>query len=543
MNKITIYGKQIIFFICLLITMMLLSPLKADCNTPSTNTLTGADLLEGLPSLPADIYQTPVDMLDDHLRKEIIEQRVNWHNIMYSNDPTKADVNMQRISRAQRGTMLGSMTNLTLWPITRSMLFGIKNIKEAKEEQYKPDSAMWQLVTDTHKAAYAKLLKELNIPADKIDDYLNNDDLKKAVTKAIQQKRNEASLGFIIGAGLFGIRGTGAMVRAYSLSIPDENKITADISKIVDKWAIGSEENMNKLDILSNGVGLVGVTGPAKDQTIFTRTRTIGLLLLIFGFFIRVFFMIVANLISNKAWGGTNPVALVFKTFCLLVFILFIPNIGVWGLNLTDTVKGVLIDPSNKLGNLPSNYKVAILLTDNDQLIKLKSEALGGSSSMSLTDWLSGKLQHGVAWLCSVIVTAIAIVMIIMCDVMMGITLCIAPIIIPLSLIPSAEGWPGNIIKAWLTYLFYGPILVIFLLLMTALIAISLDMSFATFLTVSVAYIKMATKIPDMSESLSTATLTGAAAELSSMPAKVAKGAATAAGRGVLGAAGSLLKR
>ena len=300
-----------------------------------------------------------------------------------------------------------------------------------------------------------------------------------------------------------------------------------------------------KLEDINAQGGLPGLSGEAKDTTIFMKTRLIGVVLLILGFFARIIQMVIGRLIGNSPSNEMKTLGTVVKFICLLVLILSISNIVGIGLDISDSARAYILDPEGKIADAGVGEKTVAVLQMIDSMADARQKLLGGGQTLSLQDWISTKLQAGIAWVLYIGIAAVVIAMMAMCDIMMGITGVMAPICFAVSFFPHCGQWFDHVVKGWIGYVIQLPIVALFLQIMIILLAMTTQVGFVTFLIVSIVYIMSASKIPQLSASLSAAVVTGIVAGIAGMPAGAAKSAGSMTVRtvtgGALGLAGKTL--
>ncbi len=133
--------------------------------------------------------------------------------------------------------------------------------------------------------------------------------------------------------------------------------------------------------------------------------------------------------------------------------------------------------------------------------------------------------------------SAAVYVLMLLGDVLMAITLVMGPFVFALSLLPSFEGYVANWIKSYITFLFYQPLAAILTLLMFAILAVTIDTGFLIFALICILFVYAVTRIPNLADTASGATLSGIATTLAMLPA-MAKMKAVGMG---MKAAGSLV--
>lgn len=109
--------------------------------------------------------------------------------------------------------------------------------------------------------------------------------------------------------------------------------------------------------------------------------------------------------------------------------------------------------------------------------------------------------------------------MLVVADVMAAITLCLGPIVIALSILPTCQDYFQHWLKSFITLLFYQPLAGCFSLLMFVLMAVSFDCGVWYFILMCVVYVYGCIHIPDIADSMSGTALVGIATTMAMLPA------------------------
>ena len=470
---------------------------------------------------------------DDAAAKKAMDQSIN---------------ELQRLRKTLDQSGIAVTNSLEIWPITRMMVFGVKGLGSATEmhNQLKANGTELKFLIQAYVNAIMYGLFQsgnaVEMTKTEFDKFLN-EYIKTTKDSSVWMEKYGTDGKITVTPDLlkeiFGTThieigsspsdGTGTINPSTNLRLGlGATQDTALETELVKAKQI--EESMKKLE-----GGMHGLFG--TSETIYTRTRTIGIIILMAVFFARVFYMVLANVIGTARFGGIAPWALLGKFVFYIILILAIPNIAHWGMQVSDALQSTLFDiegaDAGKGYNTPQLRTLALARLDDMMNVRIVS--VGG---MVESEDFVNKIQNAWTLLTSepknilyiltivvvgFLVTATVSTMLLLADIMMGITLCFAPIVLAISLFPSCEKWTEHAMKSWLTYVTMGPMAALYILIVTCLCAMSANLTIVTFLVTSIIAIKMAGMLPQMCESMSSAVMAGAIGAIAAMPGRAAK--------------------
>jgi len=108
-------------------------------------------------------------------------------------------------------------------------------------------------------------------------------------------------------------------------------------------------------------------------------------------------------------------------------------------------------------------------------------------------------------------------------------SIIMAPVALLVALIPGQEKFVASWVRGYLTLLFWPPLAAIYSILAVIIMVVSIDTSTFVYVGVSIAYIIGASKIPNISEGLSTAAVATVAITVATMPSKALMGSVRSA--------------
>lgn len=263
---------------------------------------------------------------------------------------------------------------------------------------------------------------------------------------------------------------------------------------------------------------LSDIPGVALGNTIFDRTRALGYLILMIGIMARLVFT-AYKILTHQDVRSFETISTLVKSMILLLVIAYLRPIIVAGLDLSDAAAAAIS------GGDPS----AIMKSAQD-LLRVRSDiAAIGDGKVGILSLPS--VRDIIGFVAYKIAAAVIYVLLILADVMMAITAAIGPIVMGISTVPAFERYISQWIRSFITFLFYGPLAVVYCILLVGIMAMGIDSSFLTFLVICIAYIIGATKVPSMAESMSGVALAGMAMGMAAIPATATKLGMVASGR------------
>lgn len=447
---------------------------------------------------------------------------------------------LNQFNRVTKASGLGTISATESWPITRMMVFGTKNVLTADGTSQLVKSGLEPKVF--FDAVMANVMR--CITGDESPDEKNLDKILKEITeyynKQIEKLDNEwASAGpkqrFDAGVDfqIQALKTERDDLMGKSLNAFDKQRIE-DAAKRQEAIKI----NLRKMSEVG---GLIGVSGSAANDTIYTRMRLIALIVLFSAFFARILFMLFGSVIGSSRHGTLGPLALIFKMLFLILMILAVPNIAVFGMKTSDIVRTFLLDPNASHTEYTPGQRTSLALAELDDLITLRYKLHGSGEQITQTTF-ADYFASGFIFIVGVCASAIVGAMLILGDVMMGITCCTGTLVLAMSMIPSCEKWTEHATKAWLTYLIFAPMTSLFIIAMRILFTLTGGMTILTFVIVCVVCIKLMSDLPKMCEAMSSAVMTGVVATLALTPGKTAMVGTEFAAKASLKGAGKLGK-
>lgn len=352
---------------------------------------------------------------------------------------------------AGEARMLAMFSYLTnnKWMITRSMLFGFTNIDAAKQE-----------LKDT--GAFRMLLENETGGSHPI------------------------SIIFAIPEMIVG---------------PVRNAIGTFVAKTFFK-----EKYEQKVNTIADKVFNVPYMDASGD-TLYKRVRTIGYVLLTVFFIARMACILVKNIITDDRTSDQYGMALeireVMTYFVILALLMtYTPAMMKFVMWFADTFRDIL------LGGGGGKDGVTELMNSFMTLSYIKGKILGmyEYSEMNIVQMLfrSGVwLRSLVTWFCYVLCSAVLFVIVILADVMMGITAILTPFILAISILPMSSSWRVNYYHSLFKFSLYIPLAGLYAIIMCYVHTIIPNISFMSFLCISWAFFWAASRIPSMAENLS----------------------------------------
>ncbi len=253
--------------------------------------------------------------------------------------------------------------------------------------------------------------------------------------------------------------------------------------------------------------------------SLFERTRTIGVYLLCI-FFLCSFATLCYRIVIGQNVGIESFFALFFNFLCCFLLIWFCRPAAFVLLQMSELVADAII---------PAGFDITAAV---EEILRIKEFHVTEPVSL----WRAIIVEMGLDWsqlfafvvsrVVAIINVVVAPVILVLADVAMCITIVFAPIMIGLSIFPLFQNYLAALVRNFVTLLFYLPMAAIFSVLGVALSVVFLDSGFLAFMIMSFVYFYAVTRIPYICDSLSTATLSGAAMTLSILPASAGYSAA-----------------
>lgn len=358
-------------------------------------------------------------------------------------------------------------------------------------------------------------------------NYLKSDDVKRATIAdlVVADARREA-------------HAQRDLKRVYT-----EEELRDKIKKINPATFAGSSQALNAQKAFTDeleklqAIGFFGTGKAGGPKSILDKTKMIAFFILGISLMSRLAFMAYESIVKQSV-PPLGWFRVFFKFMALLLIIIFLPNMIMFGVSMSDSIRNFISNTS--FGNVDSAGDIV------GKLLRAKVDYLGIDPSTSILSIVGSTASMLIAsflgWLSYFIAAAVIFVIVLLGDIMMSLTAVVGPLIAAISLMPSFEANFGNWFKGYITLLFYGPLAAVYSVMLVAILTIGLDTSALAFIIISVAYIVGATNIPNMSKSMSGTVLAGLAIGLASMPMKFATGALTAGAGGAVRSVGAATK-
>ena len=274
--------------------------------------------------------------------------------------------------------------------------------------------------------------------------------------------------------------------------------------------------NDQVIEIQAKEIQRLGASGIFQGS-LFDRTRTIGIYLLCI-FFLSSFASLCYRIAIGQNIGIESFFSLCFSFLCCLLLIWFCRPAALTFLKMSELVAAAII---------PDGFDITAAVEE-----VLRAREFHISEPVSLWDAIQAGFDFPqlfafvVSRVIAIINIVVAPVIFVLADVAMCLTIVFAPVMIGMSIFPLFQNYLAALVRNFVTLLFYLPMAAIFSVLGVALATVFLDSGFLAFMIMSVCYIYATTRIPQICDSLSTATLSGAAMTLSILPAAVGYSAA-----------------
>lgn len=290
--------------------------------------------------------------------------------------------------------------------------------------------------------------------------------------------------------------------------------------------------NHNRLIEILKDLGKRGFFG--GGGSIFHMSQLVAFIFLVVFVMANVAFMAFKMLSEGAVYSPTEWFRVVLRFALSLLMIAYASRFVEAGITMSELVKRVISEAAFEGGN-PAAAVSSLL----DTKMNIMTVTGGGESFWSvLKSGASAVLSFVLSWISYFIAGAVIAILLIVSDVMMGLAVFFAPFAVALAFIPGR----GDILPEWFrnffSLLFYGPLAAVYSVLLVAMVAIGLDTSPIAMITVAIAFIIGAAKIPDTAKELSSGVLVAVAGAIAMAPAKfsgVAVGGAAKMAMGRMG--------
>jgi hypothetical protein len=274
-----------------------------------------------------------------------------------------------------------------------------------------------------------------------------------------------------------------------------------------------------------------------SGDTIFKKMQFVGVMLLAVSVMVKLALMAYKAFIEQETVLGVAWFRAIFNFLVLMFLIMYAGRIAMFGISLSDDIKNLILGWSFQGTNGIST--VMDLMDSRMEFISIKM-------SFSFVDFLKSAattfLTYGLGWLGYFLASGAIFVLIIAGDVMMGLTVILAPVVCALSLIPGYENSIGGWLKNYISLLFYGPLAAVYVILLVGIMSIGMDTSPVAFIIITIAYVMGAVQIPNMARNLSGTVLAGVALSISAMPVNLAAKGVSGGLRGMMGGMGGMFR-
>lgn len=353
---------------------------------------------------------------------------------------------------AGEGRMLAMFSYLTnnKWMVTRSMLFGFTNIDAAKQEL--KDTGAFRMLLEKETGGASPLSIIFAIP--------------EFIVGAV---RNAAG-GFAVKAAL------------------TEERYDEQVDTVVDK------------------VFDIPYMDASSGDTLYKRVRTIGYVLLIVFFVARMACILVKNIITDdrtsEQYGMALEIREVMTYFVILALLMtYTPTLIKFVMWFSDIFRDLLMGGGTKDG-------VTEVMNSFVTLSYIKGKILGmyKYAEMNLVQMIFSPgvwFRSLITWFCYVLCSAVLFVIVILADVMIGITAILTPFILAISILPMSSSWRVNYYHSLFKFSLYIPLAGLYAIIMCYIHTIIPNISLMPFLCLSFAFFWAACRIPSMAENLS----------------------------------------
>lgn len=312
----------------------------------------------------------------------------------------------------------------------------------------------------------------LDEAADRLSDA---EELKTALAEKDELRRRSAAGTNLTPAGLHGSF--------------EETGYSSELASAESKRIL--EENQKRAELAAS---LSEMSGVKSGDSIYDRIVIVAYMTVVFTFLIRL---------AQTLWSGftgTEQHLSAALAGCILKFIVCLLCI----VSIKWAVAVLLT-----FSELIRNIILSINSGGADEDVIKQMQALGTARSMIASASASGGsvfidgLNAAMNRLLYLLSSAIVYVMVLLGDVMMGATACMAPLFVAVSMVKSFERWNDHVVVSIVQFALYLPIAAIYMQAMCIVYAVSPDMGFLAYLTIGFAFLLGATKIPNLAESMS----------------------------------------
>jgi hypothetical protein len=262
------------------------------------------------------------------------------------------------------------------------------------------------------------------------------------------------------------------------------------------------------LDGLENVSAAVGA-----ENAVYRKSQVLGFVILMMAFVVRLGFVAYNLFIGKSSSDPMEPVFVIFKFIAVIILLFGLRYIIYAGLDLSSAAKDAILGGSAGQEDMIAN--ICDLMRLRRDLAGVQAGGTVTSLSAIAAEWtrtLLGLIAYYLA-------LAVIFVLLLLGDIMMGLTAILGPLVIAVSFLPSFESYMGHWLKSFITFLFYAPLAAVYLLVLVIIMGVGLDQSFLTFIVISIGYIMGASKVPEIAQNLSGAALAGVATGIAMMPA------------------------
>lgn len=434
----------------------------------------------GEPKTIGDNTYGPVDILE--AVNASIEFEKARQDAPKKDDPSNINVSTDGL--------LFSVISKNKWIITQALLYGVSNLDAAAQRLVSEESIRLLMNTDRE-------------TQEKINEYLNaNEETKKKLMEQFDKD-----------------------IKDWIEQVGTEGGPTTVIKNLIDQI----EKFSKKVTMLKGYPGFSG-DATASNGSLFKRTQWLGIILLVLCYIFRLSWdMYEKNVLGQGDSNMLDFIHTTAKFMFLFLATLYLRELVTKGMDISDTVRQMI---ENTVVGLDSWDIMGDLLRVKASIAQIKG-------SIGIVDWLKEGagmvIAKGLGYLCYMIAAAVIAVLLILSDIMMAITATVGPLTFAMAMLPKCGKYIASWIKGYITFLIWGPLAALYVLLMIAIMAVGIDTSALTFIVIAIGYLMGAMQIPNMAESMSGAVLTGVATGLAAAPLVGAK----MAGKMTIGGAGA----
>lgn len=300
--------------------------------------------------------------------------------------------------------------------------------------------------------------------------------------------------------------------KAQAVTAAIKNNTAEKVDVVVNDFYNSSWKNVAKQKeimsqyqyVVKNFETLKGMPGSTTSTSIYMRVSYIGILLLFITFIVRLIMMMWRNFQGTDGINSGMPE--VMEAFIRLVVLIIFIYMFKWFVMFLLLFSEML---RNAIMGINSASQASDLAETLTKMSQLKGDMVGMEHNYSLAGWgvhsLYSLLTNSISYICYVITGAIIYVMVLLGDIMLGITAVLSPLIIAMGMIKGFERWVEHLFTSVVTFALYMPIAALYMLVMVMIHSMMPSVSFLAFLTISYAFFFAATKIPNIAETLSTA--------------------------------------